>query len=121
MVATILIADDHEDNRELISLLLSGAGHRVREAKDGAECLAMAREQQPDLIVVDLSMPVLDGWEVFRELKSDKLTSSIPCVAVTAYAELDRDKALQTGFSAFVSKPFSSEALLETVARVLSN
>jgi two-component system cell cycle response regulator DivK len=120
MAPDILIADDHEDNRELLQLLLQGAGYSVREAKDGGECLAMARDQQPDLIVMDLSMPVLDGWGVFEELKTDQRTRTIPCLAVTAHADLDRNRALETGFSAYVSKPFSNESLLKTVATVLS-
>ena len=121
MATTILIADDHDDNRELLRLLLSGAGYEVREARDGSECLALAREQPPDLIMIDLSMPVLDGWGVFRELKADQRTRTIPCMAVTAHAELDRTEALETGFSAYVSKPFSGDALLKTVATVLAN
>ena len=121
MPATILIADDHDDNRELLLLVLSGAGYAVREARDGSECLAIARDVAPDLIVIDLSMPVLDGWQVFRELKADGGTKDIPCMAVTAHAELDRNEALDSGFSAYVSKPYSSEALLKTVATVLAN
>ena len=119
MAATILIADDHEDNRELMQLMLLGAGYSVREAKDGSECLAMARDERPDLIVMDLSMPVLDGWGLFEELKTDHRTRTIPCMAVTAHAELDKSRALETGFSAYLSKPFRSEALLNTVASVL--
>jgi two-component system, cell cycle response regulator DivK len=119
MPATILIADDHDDNRELLQLLLMGAGYEVREARDGSECLTMARSERPDLIVMDLSMPVLDGWGVFRELKTDDRTQAIPCMAVTAHAELNRIQALETGFSAYVSKPFSSELLLKTVASLL--
>lgn len=119
-MATILIADDHDDNRELLRLLLSGAGYEVREAKDGSECLVLARDQHPDLIVIDLSMPVLDGWEVFRELKADQRTRAIPCMAVTAHADLDRSGALATGFSAYVSKPFSADDLLKTIATILS-
>ena len=121
MGTTILIADDHDDNRELLRILLSGAGYNVREARDGYECLALARDNPPDLIVIDLSMPVLDGWEVFRELKTDQRTRAIPCIAVTAHAELNRDQALETGFSAYVSKPFSSDILLKTIATVLAN
>lgn len=121
MATTILIADDHDDNRELLRLLLLGAGYEVREARDGSECLALAREQPPDLIVIDLSMPVLDGWAVFRELKTDQRTRTIPCMAVTAHAELDRTEALETGFSAYISKPFSGDDLLKTVATVLAN
>jgi CheY-like chemotaxis protein len=66
-------------------------------------------------------MPVLDGWGVFRELKTDQRTRAIPCMAVTAHAELEQNQALETGFSAYVSKPFSGDALLRTVAAVLSN
>ena len=121
MPPTILIADDHDDNRELLQLLLMGAGYEVKEARDGSECLTIARQEPPDLIVMDLSMPVLDGWGVFRELKTDNRTESIPCMAVTAHAELNRIQALETGFSAYVSKPFSSELLLKTVASLLPN
>lgn len=121
MPTTILIADDQDDNRELLNLLLSNAGYAVREARDGRECLAIAQDEPPDLIVIDLSMPVLDGWGVFRELKADDRTRTIPCMAVTAYAELDRHEALETGFSAYVSKPFSSDHLLETIATVLAS
>ncbi len=119
MVHTILIADDHDDNRELLRLLLLGAGYEVKEARDGSECLMLARSEHPDLIVMDLSMPVMDGWGVFRELKTDERTRTIPCMAVTAHADLNRIQALETGFNAYLSKPFSSEVLLKTVASLL--
>lgn len=119
MPAMILIADDHDDNRELMQLLLQGAGYDVREARDGSECLTLARREPPDLIVMDLSMPVLDGWGVFRELKTDDRTRGIPCMAVTAHAELNRLEAMETGFNAYLSKPFNSELLLKTVASLL--
>jgi CheY-like chemotaxis protein len=66
-------------------------------------------------------MPVLDGWGVFAELKADRRTDTIPCMAVTAHAELDRNEALETGFSAYISKPFSGDHLLQTIATVLAN
>jgi two-component system sensor histidine kinase/response regulator len=121
MPATILIADDHDDNRELLQLLLLGAGYNVREARDGRECLAIARDESPDLIIIDLSMPVLDGWGVFQELKADERTRQIPCMVVTAHADLDRNQALETGFTAYVSKPYSGDDILQAVATVLAN
>ena len=116
---TILIAEDYDDNRELLRLLLDAAGYHVREARNGQECLVLAREHHPDLIMVDLSMPELDGWGVFRELKADPLTAQIPCVAVTAHVESDQRLVSDSGFSAFVGKPFRTEDLLATVQRVM--
>ena len=118
MGATILIAEDYDDNRELLRLLLSGANYEVREARNGQECLTLACiDPLPDLIMVDLSMPEVDGWEVFRQLKANSDTAHIPCVAVTAHTDRDRIRALQSGFSDFVGKPFRTEELLMTVAR----
>ena len=121
MTATILIADDYEDNLELLRLMLAAGDYQVREARDGMECMKVAREAMPDLIMVDLSMPLLDGWGVCQELKSDERTAAIPCVAVTAYGDSDRERALQAGFDAYISKPFRGVELLETVAKLLAN
>lgn len=120
MAATILIADDYEDNLEVLRLMLAAADYQIREARDGQECVRMAREQPPDLIMVDLSMPGLDGWAVFQELKADAKTAAIPCVAVTAYGEPDRERALGIGFNGFLSKPFHSAELLDIVSRLLA-
>lgn len=120
MPATILIADDHDDNRELLLLLLAGEGYDVREARDGSECLEIALAELPDLIVIDLSMPVLDGWMVFEKLKEDERTRTIPCMAVTAHADLEQNEALERGFSAYVSKPYSGEHLLKTIRSLLA-
>ena len=120
MPPTILIAEDYDDNRELLRLLLAGANYEVREARNGQECLDSACENPPDLIMVDLSMPELDGWQVFQALKENSLTAHIPCVAVTAHTDSDRVRALESGFSDFVGKPFKTEELLHTVARLLA-
>ena len=120
MQHTILIAEDYDDNRELLRVLLVGANYQVREARNGQECVDSACENPPDLIMVDLSMPELDGWEVFKALKANSRTAHIPCVAITAHTDRDRVRALQSGFSDFVGKPFRTEELLMTVARLVA-
>jgi len=119
MPARILIAEDYEDNRELLRLMLAGAKYHVLEAANGRDCLKLAIEEQPDLILIDLSMPILDGWGLFGELKSNERTARIPCIAVTAYPESDRKKALDKGFSAYLTKPFRTSELLATVRQLL--
>lgn|SRR5436190_2202549 len=119
MHARILIADDYEDNLELLRLLLSGAGYEVLEARDGQECLEKAAVHLPNLIILDLSMPKRDGWEVFTELKANTLTSAIPCIAATASANLERARALQSGFDAYLNKPFQTSELLAIVEKML--
>lgn len=121
MPARILIADDYDDNRELLRLMLESAGHFVRETRDGRECLEAIGREMPDVALLDLSMPVLDGWQVLAELRRDERTRSLPCVAVTAFAsERDRERALAAGFDAFITKPFRSKDLLDAIAVLTS-
>lgn len=120
MSASILIADDYEDNRELLRLILETAGYRVREARNGRECVTMAREAVPDLFLIDLSMPVLDGWGALTELRAIAETRDVPCIAITAFddAGLRGARAASTEqFDAYITKPFHSKELLETIAR----
>jgi CheY-like chemotaxis protein len=119
MPDSILIADDYEDNRELLRIMLEVVGYNILEARNGRECVLMAQAEPPDLLLVDLSMPVLDGWGVLRELRADERTSGIPCVAVTAFADPTRERALAAGFDGYISKPFKSKELLDTVERLL--
>jgi two-component system cell cycle response regulator DivK len=118
-MATILIAEDYDDNRELLRIVLNAAGYEVHEARNGAECVQIARRNPPDLVMVDLSMPELDGWGVFRELKADPTTAGIPCIAVTAHVDSDRQRVLKSGFDAFVGKPFRTDELLSTVEKLI--
>jgi two-component system cell cycle response regulator DivK len=118
---TILIAEDYDDNRELLRVLLASANYNVSEARNGRECLELAKQYRPDLIMVDLSMPVLDGWALLEELKRDALTARIPCVAVTAHGESDRERALSAGFDGYVSKPFHSSELYRVVRLLLES
>ncbi len=120
MPAEILIADDYDDNRELLRLMLLPAGYRVREARDGRECIDAALADPPDILLVDLSMPVLDGWGVLRALRAEGTTRALPLVAVTAFAsEQDRRRALEAGFDAYLSKPFRAKDLLDLVRNLL--
>lgn len=119
MPASILIADDYEDNRELLRLVLEMAGHRVREARNGRECLMMTQLEVPDLFLIDLSMPILDGWGTLRALRADERTLHIPCIALTALSEVERELALKRGFDAYLTKPFRRTELLATIERLL--
>ncbi len=116
----ILIADDYDDNRELLRLMLETAGYSVRETRDGSECVAAARAELPDLALIDLSMPVLDGWGTLKALRADERTRRLHCIAVTAFAaEQDRQRALDAGFNAYLAKPYRSKDLLALVERLL--
>jgi CheY-like chemotaxis protein len=120
MPPSILIADDYEDNRELIRLILEAAGYHVREARNGRECVSMAQLNRPDLCLIDLFMPVLDGWGTLAELRADPVMQSVPCVAITAYSDADRTRRDGAeDFDAYIAKPFKSRELLDTIARLL--
>jgi len=121
MPASILIADDYDDNRELLRLMLAPDGYTIREARDGREAVSSARAETPCLVLMDLSMPHLDGWGALRELRADPRTRNVPCVAVTAFAsDEDRRRALDAGFDAYLAKPFRARDLTEMVERLLA-
>jgi two-component system cell cycle response regulator DivK len=117
---TVLIVDDFDDNRQMYAEFLAYSGYRVLEASNGAEAIAQATEHLPDLIVMDLSLPVLDGWEATRRLKSDPRTRHIPVVALTGHAlEGHSQGARAAGCDAFLAKPCLPDKLLETVRTML--
>ena len=102
----VLVVDDYADSREMYADFLAFSGFRVVEARDGREALEKAAEVKPDLILMDLSLPGVDGWEATRRLKSDPRTREIPVVALTGHAFAgDADSALQAGCDAFITKP----------------
>ncbi|MET0624081.1 MAG: response regulator [Pyrinomonadaceae bacterium] len=116
MPESILIADDYDDNRELLRLMLEGEGYLIREARNGREALDSALAEAPTVALIDLSMPALDGWGLLREMRADERTRAVPCVAVTAFAaNQDRLRALEAGFDAYISKPFRAKELIELV------
>jgi two-component system, cell cycle response regulator DivK len=120
-VATkILIVEDHEMNRDMLSRRLLRRGYKVEIAVDGYGGLEMARFQLPDLILMDLSLPELDGWEVIRRLKAEPATRHIPVIALTAHAMIsDRDRAFAAGCDEFDTKPIEFQRLLSKIESLL--
>ena len=113
---TILIVEDNEMNRDMLCRRLSRKGYSVLVAQDGLEGLNVARSEAPDLIIMDLSLPRVDGWEVSRRLKADATTSAIPIIALTAHAmSTDKDKALAAGCDDFDTKPVDFNRLLQKI------
>ena len=116
----ILIVEDQEMNRDMLSRRLKKRGYEVSIAVDGAEGVDKARSESPDLILMDMSLPVMDGWEATRTLKADEATRSIPVVALTAHAmSTDREKALAAGCDAYETKPVELPRLIETMEKLL--
>jgi two-component system, cell cycle response regulator DivK len=112
----ILIVEDHEDNRRILRDLLSSRGYDLVEAEDGRQALAMAEDRRPALILMDVQIPLLDGYEVTRRLKANPELSAIPVIIVTSYAlSGDESKARAAGCSAYVSKPYSVRNLLAKI------
>jgi CheY-like chemotaxis protein len=118
----VLIVDDFPDNRDMYMQYLEFSGLRVAEAQNGHEALQQAFALLPDLIVMDLSLPGLDGWEATRRLKADKRTSRIPVIALTGHALAGHSKgAIEAGCDAFITKPCLPERLLEEIRKMLDS
>jgi two-component system, cell cycle response regulator DivK len=116
----VLIVDDFADNREMYSQFLEFSGFRVAEAQNGHEALEKAFALRPDLIVMDLSLPGLDGWEATRRLKADERTRATPVIALTGHALAGHSKgAMDAGCDAFITKPCLPERLLEEIISML--
>jgi two-component system, cell cycle response regulator DivK len=116
----ILVIEDQEDNRQILRDLLTSADFEVVEAENGEAGLVAAADHRPDLILMDMQLPILDGYEATRRLKADAVLYAIPVIAVTSYASSnDADKARAAGCDAFVSKPFSPRQLLAKVREYL--
>ncbi|MFY9558785.1 MAG: response regulator [Terriglobales bacterium] len=117
----VLIAEDNAVNRELLRELLEMRGYTVFEACDGQETLQMIEQTQPDLLLLDIGMPVLDGFAVVCKIRDNPRLAKLPVVAVTAYAmQDDREKILNSKFDGYLSKPVNSRSLMEEVDRLLS-
>ncbi len=117
----ILLVEDNEDNRDMLSRRLARKGYEVVLAVDGGEGVSQAATQKPDLILMDMSLPVLDGWEATRRIKADPATQSIPVIALTAHAMSDdREKAFAAGCDDYDTKPVELPRLLEKIESLLA-
>ncbi|MGH8489079.1 MAG: response regulator [Gammaproteobacteria bacterium] len=120
-MATILLVEDNEMNRDMLGRRLRRRGYEVLIAVDGAEGVAMAQRDGPDLILMDMSLPIMDGWEATRRLKSAPETQAIPIIALTAHAMSgDREKALEVGCDDYDTKPIELDRLLGKIEVLLN-
>jgi CheY-like chemotaxis protein len=120
-MAKILLVEDNEMNCDMLSRRLARAGYEVVIAEDGARGVAMAMSSAPDLILMDMSLPVLDGWEATRRIKASAELCKIPIIALTAHAmATDRDKALKAGCDEYDTKPIELERLLGKIRALLA-
>ena len=114
----ILVVEDNERNMKLVRELLEATGYRAIEAATGSQALDLARERRPDLVLMDIRLPDIDGVEALSRLRADDRTASIPVLAVTAQAmQGDRERCLAAGFDGYLSKPIDVGQLLEAVSR----
>jgi CheY-like chemotaxis protein len=120
-MAKILLVEDNEMNRDMLSRRLIRKGYEVVVALDGAQGVDLARSETPDLILMDMSLPVLSGWDATKRLKANPGTVSIPVIALTAHAmSTDRDQALQAGCDDYDTKPIELSRLLEKIEALLN-
>jgi len=121
VAGTVLVVDDNPLNLELVSDVLTAAGLTVRQASSGEEALRVARELPPDLILLDIGLPGMDGYAAVRALRADPATRGIITVALTAFAmPEDAARAREAGFDGYISKPVHTRSLAEVVAKLLS-
>jgi CheY-like chemotaxis protein len=117
---TVLLVEDNEDNRIVYSTILRHFGYTVTEALNGEEGISKARAEKPDLILMDISIPIIDGWEATQVLKHDPATNDIPIIALTAHAlASDREKAMEVGCDGYLAKPCEPRAVVAEVQRFL--
>src|SRR6202012_742812 len=117
MTLRILLVEDNPENRDMLSRRLVRRGHQVLFAGNGAEAVSMTHSERPDIVLMDLSLPIMDGWEATRRLKTDSATRSIPIIALTAHAMAgDRARAIEAGADDYDTKPVDPESLMGKIA-----
>ena len=121
-MAKVLLVEDNEMNRDMLSRRLVRRGYQVVFAVDGQQSIDMARSEMPDIILMDLSLPVIDGWEATRRIKSDQATRAVPVIGLTAHAmNTDRERALEAGCDDYDTKPVELDRLIGNIERLLSD
>lgn len=116
MSKRILVVEDHEDNRQILRDLLGSAGYEMIEAENGEDGVAEASSKRPDLILMDIQLPIVDGYEATRRIKADPALTAIPIIVVTSYAlSGDEEKARAAGCDAYIAKPYSPRQLLARI------
>ena len=121
-MSKILIVEDNELNLDMISRRLARKGYQVIHARDGVQGLAMVRAERPDLVLMDMSLPEMDGWETTRRIRRDEAVGRVPVIALTAHAmEGDREKALAVGCNDYDTKPVEFDRLLGKISALLVN
>jgi len=121
-MAKLLLVEDNEMNRDMLSRRLIRKGYEIVMAVDGQQGVDMAKSESPDLILLDMSLPVMDGWEASRAIKADEQTKAIPIIALTAHAMSgDREKALEAGCDEYDTKPVELKRLLGKIEALLGN
>src|SRR5579863_2176377 len=117
----VLLVEDNEMNRDMLSRRLIRRGFEVIFAMDGQQGVDLARSERPDIILMDMSLPVLDGWEATRRVKADNATRSVPVIGLTAHAMSgDREKAIEAGCDDYDTKPVEMDRLIDKIERLLS-
>ena len=119
-MSVILLVDDDADNRAIYRTMLEHRGHTCHEAEDGSVGLSLAHELTPDLILLDISMPVMDGWQTILALKLSPLTMAIPVVALTAHALEAEEDATEAGFDEYIRKPAAPSSVADAVEEILA-
>ena len=121
-MSLILLVEDNEMNRDMLSRRLIRKGYKVEFAVDGAQGVEVATEKLPDLILMDMSLPIIDGWEATKKLKAQAATANIPIIALTAHAmSEDRERALNAGCDDYDTKPVELPRLIEKIEALLAN
>lgn len=120
-MSKILLVEDNETNRDMLSRRLIRKGYEVVMAEDGQRAVEMAAAENPDIILMDMSLPVIDGWEATRQVKAGEATRAIPIIALTAHAMAgDREKALDAGCDDYDTKPIEFQRLLDKITALLA-